>query len=129
MPGTPPRSEDGDPLPLARGLVASLALRAPALLDALSPALDGAHGPDARGHDIVDALAPALSAALHAGLMSDVTLVVDDLHEVPQRERRDATVGRPLSHGASTAAPRSSPPAPTCRSRSPGCGCTDSCRC
>jgi ATP/maltotriose-dependent transcriptional regulator MalT/DNA-binding SARP family transcriptional activator len=75
-------AEDNDPRPLARGLVASLALRAPALLDTVGPALDGAQGPDAGDLEIVEALAPALSAALHAGLQSDVTLVIDDLHEV-----------------------------------------------
>jgi ATP/maltotriose-dependent transcriptional regulator MalT/DNA-binding SARP family transcriptional activator len=76
-------ADDGDPLPLARGLVASLSLRAPALSGALGPALDGARGPDANSDDIADALASALSAALQPRLTSDVALVIDDLHEIP----------------------------------------------
>jgi ATP/maltotriose-dependent transcriptional regulator MalT/DNA-binding SARP family transcriptional activator len=75
-------AEDADPVPFARGLVASLALRAPALPDALGPVLSGAHGPDAGADEVVDALASALSSAMHAGLVSDVTLVIDDLHEI-----------------------------------------------
>ncbi len=72
---------DRDPIALARGLVASLALRVPALPDDLAPALD-ARGPDADADDASAALVPALAGALHALLPSDVTLVIDDLHEL-----------------------------------------------
>lgn len=74
---------DQDPMVLARGLLASLALRVPALPDDLAPALD-AHGPDAVADDISAALVPALAGALHSLLPSDVTLVIDDLHELDE---------------------------------------------
>lgn len=74
---------DQDPVVLARGLLASLALRVPALPDDLAPALD-ARGPDAVADDISAALVPALAGALHSLLASDVTLVIDDLHELDE---------------------------------------------
>jgi ATP/maltotriose-dependent transcriptional regulator MalT/DNA-binding SARP family transcriptional activator len=74
---------DQDPVVLARGLLASLALRVPALPDDLTPALD-ARGPDAVADDISAALVPALAGALHSLLPSDVTLVIDDLQELDE---------------------------------------------
>lgn len=77
---------DRDPITLARGLLASLTLRVPGLLDSLSPALstsiDGARGPDAVATEVVEAFVPALAAALHAGLNSDVILVLDELQDL-----------------------------------------------
>ncbi|HEY3007541.1 MAG TPA: BTAD domain-containing putative transcriptional regulator [Micromonosporaceae bacterium] len=75
-------SVDRDPLTFARGLVTALTLRVPALTADLAPALEGGRGPDASIDEAVNAFVPALAGALHARLGSDVTLVLDDVHEV-----------------------------------------------
>jgi len=76
---------DRDPAVLARGLLAGLTLRVPAMPDDLVSALD-ARGPDAATEDVSAALVPALAGALHAVLPSDVTLVIDDLHELDDHD-------------------------------------------
>ncbi len=73
---------DADPSTLARGLVASLALRVPGLLEGLGPALDGGRGPDALPADLVTAFVPTLAGALQHRLASDVIVILDDLHEL-----------------------------------------------
>jgi ATP/maltotriose-dependent transcriptional regulator MalT/DNA-binding SARP family transcriptional activator len=73
---------DRDPVTLARGLLASLALRVPGLDDALAPAIAGVRGPDAPAADLADAFVPALAAAVHGRVSTDVILVVDDLQEL-----------------------------------------------
>jgi ATP/maltotriose-dependent transcriptional regulator MalT/DNA-binding SARP family transcriptional activator len=75
---------DRDPLTFARGLVASLSLRVPGLPDDLGPALAGMRGPDTHGDDLLAAFSPALAAALHARLTSDLVLIIDDLQELDQ---------------------------------------------
>jgi ATP/maltotriose-dependent transcriptional regulator MalT/DNA-binding SARP family transcriptional activator len=71
---------DRDPITLGRGLLASLAPAAPGLQDCLAPALDGPRGPDIAPS--LDAFVPALAGELHARLVGDVVLVLDDLQEL-----------------------------------------------
>jgi DNA-binding SARP family transcriptional activator/Tfp pilus assembly protein PilF len=73
---------DTDPVALARGLLASLTVRVPGLLETLAPALEGPRGPDGAANDLVDAFVPALAGELHARLTADVVLVLDDLEEL-----------------------------------------------
>jgi ATP/maltotriose-dependent transcriptional regulator MalT/DNA-binding SARP family transcriptional activator len=75
-------SVDRDPLAFARGLVTALTLRVPGLTNELAPALEGGRGPDASIDEAVAAFVPALAGALHGRLASDVTLVIDDVHEL-----------------------------------------------
>lgn len=73
---------DRDPITFARGLLADLAARVPGLPEELGPALAGMRGPDTPADDLLAAFGPALAAALHAGLRTDLVLVLDDLHEL-----------------------------------------------
>ncbi|HLT10806.1 MAG TPA: BTAD domain-containing putative transcriptional regulator [Micromonosporaceae bacterium] len=94
-------SADADPVTLARGLIASLAPHTDSLTTTLGPAVEGTRGPDADEHAIAEALASAISAALRIVLTSDVTVVIDDLQEIPE-----TSAGMRLIAGLCHMAPR-----------------------
>jgi DNA-binding SARP family transcriptional activator len=73
---------DRDAAALARGLLASLGLRVPGLLEGLGLALDGSRGPDGLPVDLVNAFVPTLAGALQHRLSADLVLILDDLHEL-----------------------------------------------
>jgi DNA-binding SARP family transcriptional activator/DNA-binding CsgD family transcriptional regulator len=73
-------TDDRDPPSLARGLLAALRPLVPDLPAELADTLHGLRGPGGTGE--LGGFVPALAAALHERLSSDLVLVLDDAHQL-----------------------------------------------